>query len=83
MKDEFAVVKCTNGECGRFTYAKTAQKTRKCPYCNRQIKVINATIKNVDNSTTARAYVSNLNQKLGEKTSPSWMRKKKKRKDVT
>jgi len=80
LKDEYAVVKCTNGECGRFTYAKSVQKTRKCPYCNRQIKVINATVKNADNSATARAYVSLLNQKLGEKTSPNWMRKKSKRK---
>ena len=76
MKDEYSVVKCTNGECGRYTYGKTTQKTRKCPYCNRQIKVINSTIKTVDDSTTARAYVSNLNQKLGEKTSPNWLKKR-------
>ncbi|MHA1912522.1 MAG: DUF1922 domain-containing protein [Candidatus Kariarchaeaceae archaeon] len=79
MKDEFAVVKCTRRECGRHTYAKTTQKTRKCPYCNRQINVINATVKNVDTSTIARAYVSTLNQRLGEKTSPSWMKKKNKK----
>ncbi len=79
MKDEFAVVKCTNRECGRYTYAKTDQKTRKCPYCNRQIKVINSTVRNVDTSTIARAYVSNLNQKLGEKTSPAWMKTKKRK----
>ena len=76
MKDEFAVVQCTNRGCGRFTYAKTSQKTRKCPYCSRQIIVINATIKKVDTTKEARAYVSSYNQKLGEKTSPQWMKKK-------
>ena len=76
MKNEFSVVKCTNKDCGRYTYAKTDQKTRKCPYCNRQIKVMNATVKNADSSKVARAYVSTLNQKLGEKTSPNWLRKK-------
>ncbi|MCG3227366.1 MAG: DUF1922 domain-containing protein [Candidatus Heimdallarchaeota archaeon] len=72
MEAEYTVIRCTRLKCGKFSYCKTKQKTKKCPYCGRVVKLNK--IKPIPAKTTvhARRLVQEFNRKLGELTEPGW-----------
>ncbi len=71
----YAIVRCTNKSCGRFSYCKVTQKTKKCPYCNRQLRVPRTKVFVVNTPEQARKLVQDLNTKLGKLVEPEWMSK--------
>ena len=72
MSIEYSVIRYTNIKCGKFSYCKSKQKTKKCPYCGRVVFL--GKIKPIPAETTihARKLVQEFNRKLGEITKPSW-----------
>ncbi|MCG3220632.1 MAG: DUF1922 domain-containing protein [Candidatus Heimdallarchaeota archaeon] len=77
MEADYAVIRCTRLKCGKFSYCKAKQKTKKCPYCGRVVKLNK--IKPIPAKTTvhARKMVQEFNRKLGELTEPSWYKPEK------
>lgn len=72
---QYAVIRCKNLHCGRFTYCKATQKTKKCPYCGKRIPVITQYEVIVDTTAQAKKLVQEFNRSLGELNEPSWYKK--------
>jgi len=77
MDAEFAVIRCTRLNCGKFSYCKSKQKSKKCPYCGRIVKLDKIKIIPAETSTHARKLVQEFNKNLGELTEPSWYKPEK------
>jgi len=82
VKNVYTIVRCSNRYCGKFTYCKTGQKTKQCPYCNKRIDVYKREIRTVDTSKLARVLVQEFNKELGKQVEPEWMSKSSPKKKV-
>ncbi len=71
---EYVVIRCNNLACGRFSYGKSSQKTKLCPYCGKRITVSKVYKYEVDTSEQAKILVQEFNKKHGEITAPKWYR---------
>ncbi|MBY8999708.1 MAG: DUF1922 domain-containing protein [Candidatus Heimdallarchaeota archaeon] len=76
MSAEYYVIRCGKRECGKFSYSKTSQKTKMCPYCERRIVIEKANKTEVNSVIHARKLVQEFNKKLGEMTEPWWYNSK-------
>jgi hypothetical protein len=72
MIEPFVVIRCNKLQCGRFTYCKTKQKTKKCPYCGKRLNVEKVSQKYATTSIQARKMVQEFNRRLGRLTEPKW-----------
>ena len=72
LSADYYVIRCTKKGCGKFSYCKTKQKTKMCPYCEYRIKVEKASKTEVNSVIHARKLVQEFNKKLGEMTEPWW-----------
>lgn len=65
-------------QCSRFSYCKSTQKTKKCPYCGRTIRLKNVKPIPAETTLQARKMVQEFNKRLGELTEPSWYKPEQK-----
>ncbi len=72
INSEYIVIRCTKKECGKFTYCKSKQKTKKCPYCGQTIDLNKTQKISADTNLHARKLVQEFNKKLGELKAPKW-----------
>ncbi|MHA1223969.1 MAG: DUF1922 domain-containing protein [Candidatus Heimdallarchaeaceae archaeon] len=72
MIKRYAVIRCRNLSCGKFTYCKSSQKTKMCTYCGKRIVLKKTKIIYTETPEQARKLVQELNKRLGELTEPSW-----------
>ena len=72
MKEEYLIVRCRNLHCGKFSYCKSNQKTKMCPYCGKRVDLSKIDHIYAENSLIARKLVQEFNKKLGEITEPEW-----------
>ncbi|MCG3216714.1 MAG: DUF1922 domain-containing protein [Candidatus Heimdallarchaeota archaeon] len=72
MAEPFVIIRCNKLQCGRFTYCKSSQKTKKCPYCGKRLKVEKERQRFAKTTIEARKMVQEFNKRLGKITEPSW-----------
>ena len=77
MFGPYVIVRCNKIECGRFSYCKANQKTKKCPYCGKRLKVEKERLRFTDSPIIARKMVQEFNKRLGELTEPDWYKNNK------
>ncbi len=72
MSSEYIVIRCSNLGCGKFSYCKSKQKTKECPYCRKRINLEKVEKIPVKTNPQARRLVQEFNKKLGELVEPKW-----------
>lgn len=77
------VIRCDKLTCGKFSYCKSNQKTKKCPYCERIINLAKVQKHRVHTTGEAKNLVQIFNARLGEITEPKWYKESKTKMDVT
>lgn len=77
MVSDYEVIRCTNVKCGKFSYCKSKQKTKKCPYCGRVVRLNKIKTIPAETPIHARRMVQEFNKKLGELTEPNWYKPEK------
>jgi len=82
VKSVYTIVRCSNRYCGKFSYCKTGQKTKQCPYCNKRIDVYKKQIMTVNTPKQARVLVQEFNKELGKQTEPEWMSRSSPKREI-
>ena len=77
MFGPYVIVRCNKIECGRFSYCKANQKTKKCPYCGKRLKVEKERQRFAESTIIARKMVQEFNKRLGRLTEPDWYKDNK------